>query len=541
MLKFQKKNLRNQNIQKNMYTLIIFMFVYYFGFLKLKDFKKKAPKNVEWNSLQRHSISIESLDEKQIKVFKKNNSYNKILPCSIFNRHCFWGNVEVNNYWNKYSSTLPVCYNLSSLNYILLPDGIQVHKFHEFSLGKVLKYGQDHSEIKINEQEFNQIQTILWHKITYENDSCIKHECMSNLSMAPFVQMTEESLLKYCNNKHEFSTDFEPQKNCQGVQKSIADRPLTYPYCIRETSPVAVMSIDCLILESGFAHVDVSWNMMVLHNGGNVIQYFGPPGRFAIPTDVSVREYDEVACAGTSQYPHAPGHFYNEILPNLLHLDEVVPEHIPILWPDGDIPNKILKEFQLQNFISKNRIFIQTGSPSLIRIRRAYVHTSDMDSKHTPIQTYFSQSRMHHRLLMHIQAKNIHIHNGIVVLSRGTSGTRSLRNQDELVEALKKTFPHLFLDVFIPDSNFLTVLQRIYPANIIIGPHGANLNNIFGARPSSLMIEIGYVGGMIMPSEYFCLSRNLGLKYWLSVSASGNYGSEMTVNVDDIIQIIKNH
>jgi hypothetical protein len=42
-----------------------------------------------------------------------------------------------------------------------------------------------------------------------------------------------------------------------------------------------------------------------------------------------------------------------------------------------------------------------------------------------------------------------------------------------------------------------------------------------------------------MPSEFFCLGRNLGLRYWLSPSLEGSYVSPMRVNVPDVIDIVR--
>jgi hypothetical protein len=44
---------------------------------------------------------------------------------------------------------------------------------------------------------------------------------------------------------------------------------------------------------------------------------------------------------------------------------------------------------------------------------------------------------------------------------------------------------------------------------------------------------------MTMPSDFFCLGRNLGLRYWLSPSLEGGYSSPMRVNVPDILDIVR--
>ena len=131
------------------------------------------------------------------------------------------------------------------------------------------------------------------------------------------------------------------------------------------------------------------------------------------------------------------------------------------------------------------------------------------------------------------------VHNGIVILSRGQGHARSMVNEAELLAALHTAFPGHFIDAFEPQDSILKVAQRLYGAALVIGPHGATLNNLYGAHIGAAVIEIAYNGGMFFPSEYFCLARNLGLRYWLSPSLQGEYGSPMRVDIDDIISIAR--
>lgn len=131
------------------------------------------------------------------------------------------------------------------------------------------------------------------------------------------------------------------------------------------------------------------------------------------------------------------------------------------------------------------------------------------------------------------------VHNGIVLLTRGQGRARSMENEAELIAALRVAFPGRFIDAFEPLAPFLDVAARLYGAALVIGPHGANMNNLYGARAGATVVEIGYAGGMMFPSEYFCLARNLGLRYWLSPSVSGEYSSPMRVHVDDIVEIAR--
>jgi hypothetical protein len=51
-----------------------------------------------------------------------------------------------------------------------------------------------------------------------------------------------------------------------------------------------------------------------------------------------VRDYETLASPGYAEYPSAAGHFVNELLPRLLHLDAHRPASVPLLWPPGALP-----------------------------------------------------------------------------------------------------------------------------------------------------------------------------------------------------------
>jgi hypothetical protein len=358
---------------------------------------------------------------------------------------------------------------------------------------------------------------------TNESTGCPSH----------FERMTPDGRTRFCEKKHLYSPDLEPQVTCDGGTRL----PSTaYPYCNRETAPVAIASVDCLISESGYADGVIIWNLLTLSAGGRVLQYNGH-GRWRLPRGVPVLDYDELGCVGVAVYPGAPGHFFNEILPRLLHMDSVLPAHVPLLWPNGGIPGKVLEAFKQIGILSTRREYVLTQSARLHRARRMYVYTSDYDPGHTPLIILLGHANMHAKIRRYAASRVLTPHNGIVFLTRGQDGkSRSVANQAELLAALGQAFPGVTIDAFIP---FLDVAARVYPARVVIGPHGANLNNIFGARPGTMMVEFGYAGGMNMPSDFFCLGRNLGFHYWLSPALEGEYGSQMRVSIPDIVNIVR--
>jgi hypothetical protein len=79
--------------------------------------------------------------------------------------------------------------------------------------------------------------------------------------------------------------------------------------------------------------------------------------------------------------------------------------------------------------------------------------------------------------------------------------------QDELLAALRAGWPDVTIDAFEPTENvpFLDAAMRVHHARIVMGPHGANLNNVLGARPGTTIIEFGSVP-QSAPTEYYVLS-----------------------------------
>jgi len=448
---------------------------------------------------------------------------------------------------------LPTCISLTKEKHLshVLADSVASFTPYDFSVPVTFGGDQDFLQQMqrgvsfSQETPFARLPIFLWHRTMFQADvdgydmfPC-RVQSPNQTCNHRFVNMTEEGKIRFCEQKNEYSSDLEPETTCSGDVRPPA---ITYPYCNRETAPAAIISVDCLISESGFAVGVVIWNLLSLSGGGRVLSYNQFPGRWQLPKEVPLKEYDELACAGTSVYPSEPGHFFNEILPRLVHMDATLPSHIPLLWPDGALPERILDEFKTQGLISLHRLYVPTQSPSLHRARRMYVFASDYGAEHTPLLTLLGHATLQARIHAHVSARTSMVHNGVVVLTRGQSGrARSIANQPELLAALQDALPGVTVDAFEPTSflPFLEVARRVYEARVIIGPHGANLNNIMGARPGTYVIELGYAGGMMMPSDFFCLARNLGLNYWLSPSVSGNYGSVLHVNVADVVQIAR--
>jgi len=65
------------------------------------------------------------------------------------------------------------------------------------------------------------------------------------------------------------------------------------------------------------------------------------------------------------------------------------------------------------------------------------------------------------------------------------------------------------------------------------------MHNSFYLAPGSpsWVLEIGYIdANMALPTDWYCLARNLGFTYYVSLAA-GNYRSALQANLDDIAAI----
>jgi hypothetical protein len=358
-----------------------------------------------------------------------------------------------------------------------------------------------------------------------------------------FAHMTDIGRARICSKRDDYSADFEPALSCTGARgHAPPESPLSCIrdcYCNRGDAPVSIFRASCMVAESGYAHNDIVWNLISPEN--EMVFSYNVRPRWALPAGVMVIEHEEIACAGVAIYPGAPGHFFNEILPRLLHLDAALPKHIPLLWPDGDIPSKILREFQAEGMLSTERIYVPTNAPSIHRARTMFFYASKVYAPfHAPLILRMSQLLLQARIQDSMKNKELeHNKNHIVLLHRGTRGrARSLVNQEQLLHDLAS----YSVDSFEPDTgstSFMDIMERVSQAHAIIGPHGANMANIFGARERALVIEIGYSGGMRMPSDFFCLARNLGLNYWISPSLSGSYDSPIVADIEDIKFILR--
>jgi len=277
-----------------------------------------------------------------------------------------------------------------------------------------------------------------------------------------------------------------------------------------------------------------------------VLSANGP--RWRVDPDLTVQEFDELGVPGANVYPSAPGHFPNEILPSLLLLDRLLPPHVPLLWPANGIVDAMTPHLLAEGVLSSRQL-VRVEGPSMHRAKRMYLFQPERDYHQAPNVAFLPQ-RLTATAFAAVTSRRLaaagksepdaaHRAHTVVVLQRETR-IRTINNNDAMLDRLAATLgPAFTIDTFIPGDELgnpmWTTAERVYSAGLLIGPHGANMHNSLYLAPGSpsWVLEVGYKA---LPTDWYCLARNLGFTYYLSIAA-GNSDSELRADLDDITAI----
>uniref|UniRef100_A0A6C0CKC5 Glycosyltransferase 61 catalytic domain-containing protein n=1 Tax=viral metagenome TaxID=1070528 RepID=A0A6C0CKC5_9ZZZZ len=104
----------------------------------------------------------------------------------------------------------------------------------------------------------------------------------------------------------------------------------------------------------------------------------------------------------------------------------------------------------------------------------------------------------------------------LVYLSRVSAPSRKVRNETQVVEALKNYADANGLEYITFDAskyNFRERFQILHNADIVVAPHGGAVYNIYGCRPGTRIIE--FIGTKGNPTCWMWpLAKSLGMKYY---------------------------
>ena len=204
------------------------------------------------------------------------------------------------------------------------------------------------------------VRSLLWHRIAAEDRELRGLDIFAGTENARHCRFTPAGRERFCAGRSDYARDFEPDPPCTPFidpgpphfTEWASNAPIGWPYCNPPTLPVAVVSFECGLVESFNTHWSIASNIISLDGGGVVISSI--LNQWSLPS-VPVVEFEELACAGAAAFSTAVGHFYSEVLPRLVVLDLLLPEHIPLLWPSGNMTETVLAEFRDAGILSSKR------------------------------------------------------------------------------------------------------------------------------------------------------------------------------------------
>ena len=286
------------------------------------------------------------------------------------------------------------------------------------------------------------------------------------------------------------------------------------------------------------------------------------------------------------------GHFTNEVLPRLVFLDERLPPGVPLLLPDTSLarglagmgffhPDRPLFYSSHQLVIRAGRVFFanspdvtkgasftmfgmlianrkfrvwQAARMNALRANLTRDSAAAAAAAASSSAAITGSSKRAAQALQDIPSLTatytadnlLQFADSILVLKR--RGQRTLLNHDDLVAYLKQRFPVVRIVDFEPDKDkgLAETVLEMGRARVVIGPHGANLNNCMALSPGASLIEIGYVGSSELLIhwlvDYGALARYLGIRYFgvigESVPISGQKAINLRVNTQEVGDIV---
>lgn len=226
----------------------------------------------------------------------------------------------------------------------------------------------------------------------------------------------------------------------------------------------------------------------------------------------------------------------------------VLPNDIPLLWPNYHFTVKVLRELQEYQIITRPIILREPGK--YYRIKRLITHVYQ-DNLSFMFVGGFSEYAWLQKIMSNVLVKHFFTYpetgnvmlprKHLLILNREAKHAREIVNIPVLLQALKKKMPHVEVQQLIVDGKhgYFEGGTPFYHAHALLSPHGAGLNNMLFMRPGSHVIEVGFDDeNFRMPEAYYCLARSIGLHYSLSI-ANGSYRTKLQANVDDLVELLQ--
>ena len=243
-------------------------------------------------------------------------------------------------------------------------------------------------------------------------------------------------------------------------------------------------------------------------------------------------------------YLSAPGHFFPEQLPRILHLCALCPPTAKLLVASGGVADAVMDVLVERGVVAKERIIrYSRGATYFAKVvyrSEPWPYLPVAHHRHPSPRYLYSESDMQlvHRA-MSDDLPDTH-RDTIIVIKRKPHTARSIREHDALVETVyRSTAAHLAFSgikvaEFSAEGHIRDHIALFQRALVLIGPHGAGMSNLLWMKPGSCVIEIGYDSGMILPEMYAEMAIHSGHHYYL-VRGKGDYARPIDVNWTDLV------
>jgi len=386
-----------------------------------------------------------------------------------------------------------------------------------------------------------------------------------------FSLMHPSTFARYCADPSLISGLFAPPRRCDGASAATApDVIIDGQWCPdwNDTTHLGVM--QCAAVVSHVYHYPVAWLLFMDDRVVSGHSVTGDEPNNPVPP----AHLPFLAVPPANNHAWAPGHFMNEVLPNLLWLDLHAPPHVPIAWPDGPVPLEIRRVLLQAGILHPHRPYLlfRPKRPSVLLVDQLY-------TLHTDRGIGYLYNSVHHirlvqaawQLIFAAKSPALHVHGDssgaagllvrrrrtvkfqpplaeqsvehckIAVVRRHGKVNRMLANHDQLIAELKAQFGSSSVVEFVaggPGLNLTQIGALLQSVCIFIGPHGANMNNLFLLPLDSTVIEIGFKDpGFLVPPDFACAARNLGHRYYFSLALSGAYYADLVADIPEIVDI----
>ena len=322
---------------------------------------------------------------------------------------------------------------------------------------------------------------------------------------------------------------------------------------------VSVLSGECAVAEqtnTDWACVFQLMHPARLHQQMGDYHSWADIFRPRLQVGLRVQEVDELAVIPPYSYPDANGHFFYEALSNYHILDAMLPARIPLLVALP--PHFVATIEQLRGLgvlrTDRPAIYVGPREKTLVRARRTfYIRSPARSYNHTPFMSTTAFRMLNAAFLRGARTRfgaspGVADAEGItddmrlraVLLNRPAGTGRSVEAR-AVEAAVRAALPNLrSFDAIVP-TNDVEPLARLLPrACLVIGPHGANLQNLFWVQPGCWIIEIGYIavpGAFKLPHSFHGASRAMNMTYFVSYATAGNHDIPLTVDADDLAEI----